>query len=69
MTADDEQFDYAEAERLGPVQKVWCVLMLSVILASVAALGIFAEKQIHPEGEPVVRLDLSTLTPKPGFEL
>ncbi len=43
--------------------------MLSVILGSVATLGVFAEQQLYPEGEPVLRLDLDTLTPKPGFEL
>ncbi|WP_338245425.1 hypothetical protein [Aurantiacibacter hainanensis] len=69
MSADAEHLDHEGVEHLRPAQKVWCVLMLSVILGSVATLGVFAEQQLYPEGEPVLRLDLDTLTPKPGFEL
>ncbi|MGB3797087.1 MAG: hypothetical protein WA957_12370 [Alteraurantiacibacter sp.] len=47
----------------------WCGLMACVILASIAILGIFLERQLHPEGTPVVRLELKDLTPQPGFDL
>lgn len=55
--------------RLGAGQLAWCALMLLVILGSLGVLGIFIEDQLHPEGAPVLRLDLHDLTPGPGFDI
>lgn len=55
--------------RLKPGQLAWCALMLLVILGSVGAFGVFIERQLYPEGGPVLRLDLNDLTPNPGFDL
>lgn len=58
-----------ESQPLTIGQKVWCVLMLLVILASAATMALFLQRELNPVSEPAVTLDLADLTPQPGFDL
>lgn len=67
--AIEEEMPHEGAQEAGmrPAQRAWCVLMLLVMVASATVLAVFIDKQLHPASEPVLRLPLADLTPRPGF--
>lgn len=67
--SDEYGIEETDREPMTRAQRAWCVLMLLVMLASAAALGLFLNDKMNPEGAPIVRLALADLAPEPGFDL
>jgi hypothetical protein len=65
----DQDLAQGSPEKLSLLQRAWCVLMLGVILASVAVLGVFLDNKLHPKDGPALRFELDDLIPRPGFDL